>query len=222
MQYLHSCPPTRKSVISPKHPSSLTYLYSDVPQRYLFALESYVRTKRDVFSQALPIQESEMRGYQVKYVGNLVRQTPSLISTQSNPIAHVRRPENGIIASPPARQGPFTFSPRPAEFEDSDGDACDITYVLHGYDGLEHEDDLPWNQGLNASPGRSNKEHLGAILVSYSDGRIDVILDLEKIEARWDLPQASTNEVSFRVSRSVESLALTLSSGTSSSGSLLL
>lgn len=143
----------------------------------------------------MPTTESEVRSYQLKYVTTLVKQTGHSLPPGQNPICHIRRPENGVISSPPSRQGPFTLQPTPAELEDSDGDACDIAYVLHGYDGLEQDEELPWNQGLPSTPGKRNREHLGTMLVSYSDGRVDVLLDLEKIEARWEIQSSNADEV---------------------------
>ena len=51
------------------------------------------------------------------------------------------------------------------------GDATDITYVAFGSDveeGVEGE-----------------TERLGLVLAAFQDGRVDVYLDVEKVEARW-------------------------------------
>jgi len=54
------------------------------------------------------------------------------------------------------------------------GDATDIVYLA-----FETEDD-----DLEVSV--RDTEHLGIVLVSYQDGKVDLFLDVEKVEARWD------------------------------------
>jgi nucleoporin NUP82 len=39
-------------------------------------------------------------------------------------------------------------------------------------------------------------ERLGAVLIAYQDGRVDVCLDVEKVEARWNIKQVSTDHIS--------------------------
>jgi nucleoporin NUP82 len=50
-------------------------------------------------------------------------------------------------------------------------DATDIVYLAFGTD----DDD---------SFGETNR--LGVVLIAYQDGRVDVCLDVEKIDARWE------------------------------------
>lgn len=52
------------------------------------------------------------------------------------------------------------------------GDATDIVYLAFGSD----EEDV----------GEGETERLGVVLIAYQDGRIDVCLDVEKVEARWE------------------------------------
>lgn len=61
------------------------------------------------------------------------------------------------------------------------GDATDITYLAFGTgpDRDHSEDD------------GNDTEHLGVLLVSYQDGKVDLFLDVEKVEARWDLKHVS-------------------------------
>ena len=75
-----------------------------------------------------------------------------------------------------ARQGPFLLQPAPRTLDGSDGgDATDIVYVSFGDDAAEESD--------------GETERLGLILVAYQDGKVDVFLDVEKVEARWELKQ---------------------------------
>lgn len=52
------------------------------------------------------------------------------------------------------------------------GDATDIVYLAFGGD----EEDI----------GEGETERLGVVLITYQDGRVDVCLDVEKVEARWE------------------------------------
>lgn len=90
------------------------------------------------------------------------------------------------IRSPPAKQGPFLLQPEPRILEGSDGgDATDITYLAFGTeidDGSERE----------GNP----TEHLGIVTVAYQDGKVDLFLDVEKVEARWEVKNVCSNEMS--------------------------
>jgi len=79
------------------------------------------------------------------------------------------------ISNHPARQGPFLLQPDPRLLEGSEGgDATDITYLA--FAPAEEEE---------AGEGRET-EHLGVILVSFKDGKVDVYLDVDKVEAKWE------------------------------------
>lgn len=76
------------------------------------------------------------------------------------------------IRSQTVRQGPFLLQPAPQVLEGSEGgDATDIVYLAFGQD-----DD----------PDDHETERLGIVLVTYQDGKVDVFLDVEKVEARWE------------------------------------
>lgn len=63
--------------------------------------------------------------------------------------------------------------------EGSDGgDATDIAYLAFGTD--DDNDDDSEREG-------SPTEHLGIVTVAYQDGKVDLFLDVEKVEARWDV-----------------------------------
>lgn len=84
------------------------------------------------------------------------------------------------IKAPPARQGPFLLQPSPRILEGSEGgDATDIAYLTFSTD----EDDGDGEGG--------ETEHLGVVIIAYQDGKVDVCLDVEKVEARWDNKQVS-------------------------------
>lgn len=84
------------------------------------------------------------------------------------------------IKSPSLRQGPFLLQPAPRTLETSEGgDATDIAYLAFSTEAYDRENEV------------ADPEHLGIILVSYQDGRVDLFLDVEKVEARWDTKQVS-------------------------------
>jgi len=88
-------------------------------------------------------------------------------------------PPNTIKAAP-LRQGPFLLQPSPLVIEGSEGgDATDIVYLAFGTDDIGPEDD------------KGDTQHLGALLVSYQDGKVDLFLDVDKVEARWENKQVS-------------------------------
>ena len=79
------------------------------------------------------------------------------------------------IKSLPLRQGPFLLQPAPHNLEGSEGgNATDITYLSFGnsFEDVEGE-----------------TERLGVILIAFQDGKIDVCLDVDKVEARWENKQ---------------------------------
>jgi nucleoporin NUP82 len=67
------------------------------------------------------------------------------------------------------------LQPAPRAIDGSDGgDATDITYLSFGNEDEDVED-----------AGRET-DHLGVLMVSYRDGKVDVFLDVEKVEGRWE------------------------------------
>ena len=52
------------------------------------------------------------------------------------------------------------------------GDATDIVYLTFGTS--DEEDD------------EGETERLGVVLVTYRDGKVDICLDVEKVEAKWE------------------------------------
>ncbi|KAG9002874.1 hypothetical protein FRB90_011299 [Tulasnella sp. 427] len=163
--------------------------YADVPSQYLTYLEAFVRAKRDVASRTKGPEGSSSAStaavydQQFKYVSALVKQaSASGYTAGKGNLAHIQRPESGILAATPARQGPFLLQPEPAEFEDSTStDACDVFYLSYGFDAPRQD---PTDEDSSATVPK--QDNLGAILASQADGRIQVFLDLSKIEALWE------------------------------------
>ncbi len=82
------------------------------------------------------------------------------------------------MKSPPLRQGPFLLQPAPLMLDGSEGgDATDILYLAFDKDD-ETDDD-------------GETERLGVVLVVAQDGKVDVCLDVDKVEARWENRQVS-------------------------------
>jgi nucleoporin NUP82 len=80
------------------------------------------------------------------------------------------------IKSQPMRQGPFLLQPSPCLLEDSEGgDATDISYLAF----IRDDDD----------EDAGETERLGIVIVTFQDGKVDVCLDVEKVEARWESKQ---------------------------------
>jgi nucleoporin NUP82 len=78
------------------------------------------------------------------------------------------------IKTQAVRQGPFLLQPAPHSLEGSEGgDATDIAYISFGHDT---EDE-----------GEGETERLGVIMIAYQDGKVDVCLDVEKVEAMWEV-----------------------------------
>lgn len=75
------------------------------------------------------------------------------------------------IKHKPLRQGPFLLQPSPLIIEGSEGgDATDIIYTVLG----------------NEDEKDGETEKLGIVMIAYQDGKVDVCLDVDKVEARWE------------------------------------
>ena len=81
------------------------------------------------------------------------------------------------------RQGPFLFQPAPRELDQGQGgNATDLVYInVEGASFLHPDDD-------------GNEERLGVLAVAFSDGKVDICLDVEKIEAMWETSRASESD----------------------------
>jgi nucleoporin NUP82 len=57
------------------------------------------------------------------------------------------------------------------------GDATDIAYLDFGND--------------DADGGEGETDSLGVVMIAFQDGKVDVCLDVEKVEARWESKQVN-------------------------------
>lgn len=152
-----------------------------VPSSYVHALECFVAAKQEFLTQSendSPSSSSNslatVYDYQRKYVNALLKQLPPGTAFPSTPRMVQMHPPT-TIRSQPIRQGPFLLQPAPRSLEGSEGgDATDIIYLSFGVDGDE------------GGESEGETERLGVVLVTFQDGRVDLFLDVEKVEARWE------------------------------------
>ncbi|KAF9483973.1 hypothetical protein BDN70DRAFT_873108 [Pholiota conissans] len=152
---------------------------ASIPSSYITSLEYFISAKQYELRQAATPSKnlSTLYDYHDKYVTALLKQLPpgTIFPAASKSVQ--MHPPTTIKASP-LRQGPFLLQPSPRTLQDSEGgDATDIIYLSFGAELVDNEDDAP------------DTEHMGIILVSYQDGRVDFFFDVEKVEARWDTKQ---------------------------------
>ncbi|KZT20799.1 hypothetical protein NEOLEDRAFT_1140344 [Neolentinus lepideus HHB14362 ss-1] len=148
---------------------------SSIPSDYVHSLDCFVAAKQQHLTQEDDSPESTalhaIYEYQRKYVAALVKQLPSEPADPADTRPVHMHPPN-IIKIKPARQGPFLMQPAPRELVDSeDINATDIAYLT--FDAFEDH-------------GETETERLGIVAVAYEDGRVDVCMDVEKIEPKWD------------------------------------
>lgn len=122
-----------------------------------------------------------MNDQQLKFVKGLARQILRVSEdNDSNKGGKRNSPQTHVTVQPPrnkyplARQGPFLFQPAPLDLGgmEEEAEATDITYLEVGVEGCDDDAD---------------SEKLGALAVAYQDGRVDICLDTEKVEAQWEL-----------------------------------
>jgi nucleoporin NUP82 len=70
------------------------------------------------------------------------------------------------------RQGPFLLQPAPKMLPGETGETTDIMYLLLG--------------GTATTTDASSAGQIGVLVVANQDGRTDICLDLEKVEAQWE------------------------------------
>jgi len=159
------------------------HLSRSVPSSYIHSLECFISAKQEYLSQDTSSSSrnlSAVYDYQHKYVTGLVKQLPpGTVFPATSRFIPIHPPST--IKARPLRQGPFLLQPSPRSLEGSEAtdatSATDITYLAFGTDDDEPEDDA------------RDTEHLGIVLVTYQDGKVDLFLDVEKVEARWDTKQ---------------------------------
>lgn len=167
--------PKRVSFLHSVHSKSKVW-FSSIPSAYVHSLECFISAKRELLAQGNTSTASKnlsiIYDYQQKYVSALVKQLPpgSLFPTSSS---SVRMHPPSTVKASPMRQGPFLLQPSPRILDRSEGgEATDLTYLAFG-DNPSDDDG-------------AETEHLGVMMVVYQDGKVDLCLDVEKVEARWD------------------------------------
>ncbi|KAF8165176.1 hypothetical protein B0H34DRAFT_648691 [Crassisporium funariophilum] len=167
--------------ISPYMPQN-----ASIPSIYVHSLECFISAKQEYLSQGTSAASktlSTLYDYQRKYVTALIKQLPPGTVFPAASRSVLMHPPT-TIKPLPLRQGPFLLQPSPRMLDDSiGGDATDITYLAFGTDDDDPEDDA------------RDTEHLGVMLVAYQDGKVDLLLDVEKVEARWDVKQSSSRDL---------------------------
>ena len=155
-----------------------------IPSLHLLHLAAFVSAKLtylsddfgdDMSSSEKSILESRY-SHQLKFVNSLLSQQSTSTHPSSESDADNEAEEYDFISvryltylrSAPVRQGPFLLQPSPRELPESDESlACDMSYIY--LDRVEE------------GPGE-----LGCILMAYSDGKVDLCLDVDKVEAQWE------------------------------------
>ncbi|KAF5387691.1 hypothetical protein D9615_000250 [Tricholomella constricta] len=150
---------------------------ASIPSSYVHSLECFISAKQEFLAQgtsAAAKNLSTLYDYQHKYVTALIKQLPpGTVFPAASRSVLIHPPTT--IKAPPARQGPFLLQPSPRMLEGSEGgDATDISYLAFDTDDDEGEGD------------GGETEHLGVMMIAFQDGKVDVCLDVEKVEARWD------------------------------------
>jgi len=154
-------------------------LFRSIPSSYVHSLECFISAKQEFLAQGTSDATenlSTIYDYQRKYVNALIKQLPpgTVFPAASRSVLMHPPP---TIKSAPARQGPFLLQPSPRTLGGSEGgDATDIAYLAFGTD---EEGDSEGGE----------TEHLGVVMIAFQDGKVDVCLDVEKIEARWESRQ---------------------------------
>ncbi|KAG2152099.1 hypothetical protein BD769DRAFT_1403131 [Suillus cothurnatus] len=157
---------------------------ASVPSSYVHALECFISAKQEFLSQGTSSGISALStlyDYQRKYVTALLKQLPPGTVYPAISRSFSMHPPM-TIKSQPMRQGPFLLQPSPCSLEDSEGgDATDISYLAF----IRDDDD----------EDAGETERLGIVIVTFQDGKVDVCLDVEKVEARWESKQDKSQDL---------------------------
>ncbi|GJN87826.1 hypothetical protein Rhopal_000781-T1 [Rhodotorula paludigena] len=183
---------------------------ASVEPSYLHALSAFVSAKVDYLSSsssaltpfdpfastsssladpALPPQQhaaiEKRYSLQQQYVNALIRQLTSpsrALPTNADddeahdPHAPVKLVAPSRPAFAPRLQGPFLLQPAPAELDNgADPAACDLAYLSYARSEREGA----------ALQEASAGEALGVFAIAYRDGKVDLCLEVEKVEARF-------------------------------------
>ncbi|GAA5879559.1 hypothetical protein JCM8547_003105 [Rhodosporidiobolus lusitaniae] len=141
-----------------------------------------------------PAAFSKRYNLQQQYVHSLVRQTSTASSSFRAPSAlepeaslagdaeeeDLDEPVRVVLPSrsdfTPSLQGPFLLQPAPAELGNGAASlACDLSYL--SYSSFS---------STTRKAGKGGEASVGVLAVSYSDGKVDLCVEVEKVEARWE------------------------------------
>ena len=160
--------------------------HRSIPSSYIHSLSSYVSTKVDALgappdplalvARSRPLLDSPRPSpalaarytHQLQYVNSLVHQA----ATSSRPLAIADEDDDSVRILAPrhpaavSRQGPFRMQPAPAELENGhESLACDLAYV--------------------------SADGLGVLAIAFSDGKVDLCLEVDKVDAVWGADASS-------------------------------
>lgn len=102
------------------------------------------------------------------------------VDDSAEPITVHPPPSSGGRDRRPLVQGPFLFSPAPRELDDESDEglgfrAADI-FLVAGVQATGQSDDVD---------GKTSAGGIGVLGIAFADGRLDVCLEVEKLEALW-------------------------------------
>ncbi|GAA93628.1 uncharacterized protein L969DRAFT_91293 [Mixia osmundae IAM 14324] len=154
---------------------------AQIPLRYLADLSAHVTAQ--MRTAETPQKRATMQA-QSSYVRSLEKQSQAtsvstLSSTRDEPTVQLHPPED-LPRRHMTRQGPFLLQPEPLELsvhsEDSSIDcfACDFLFARHS---------------LAAPKQTAHPVSLGVFVIVFTDGKIDVCIETEPIQASWSIPQ---------------------------------
>ncbi|KAI0068934.1 hypothetical protein BV25DRAFT_1817857 [Artomyces pyxidatus] len=157
---------------------------ASIPSSYIHALECFVAAKQEYLAKGVSPDSKTLTttyDYQHKYITALLKQLPAGTDYPATSRSVRIHPPN-TVKNQPLRQGPFLLQPEPCLLEGSEaGDATDITYLSFG------SDSDPDDEG--------ETERLGFVLIASQDGRINVCIDVDKVEARWESRHETKSEL---------------------------
>jgi nucleoporin NUP82 len=125
------------------------------------------------------------------YVHSIIKTIPAFEDPpHPNQVVPVQRPI--IIKVDPVVQGPFLMQPAPDENELADGfgeGACDLLYISYR---------RPQKKPKEISSG----SEISLLLIAYQQGRVDICIDLDKVEPVWHSNSVSHLSPIFQMIRS--------------------
>ncbi|KDE05844.1 hypothetical protein MVLG_03787 [Microbotryum lychnidis-dioicae p1A1 Lamole] len=140
---------------------------------------------------------SSLYARQLQYVHQLVRQAsragasssnfesegididPTIQDSLKDHLVHLTAPRFGAGNATPKVQGPFLMQPEPIELDH--GEDCELETLATDMMYLYYEPQDRMREG-----DKEVKIGLGVVGIAYLDGKVDLCLEVEKVEARWE------------------------------------